>query len=299
MIRNVRYPYPSCIPFSLGRSIRRGAARPALLCSLTLLLVVVVASSAAATLVVAPFGPNGEGGLANGQFFGFGVGGQVQELDAFVHVGGRDLNGSVFGDAAQLSLDALPADLDFSASASASIGGSLLEIQYRVANRGSLLLSDLTFSTFIDAEIVETGNTFFNEYASVLGIPAAGQGFEVDEPGFTFGDIYDNLLTGQLDGTNAVPIGQPDDVSFALSFAFASLAPGEAAQVTLWISDAGEALPGVVLQQLDPGSSTTLTYSGQSTLVAVPEPSTLAMLALGLLCIEGWARRESKEEYVR
>ena len=69
---------------------------------------------------------------------------------------------------------------------------------------------------FLDIEIDELVNTFFNEFGSVVGAPGAGLSWEIDEPGYVFGDIYTNFVAGALDGTNGVPSGSPDDVSFAL-----------------------------------------------------------------------------------
>jgi len=87
---------------------------------LTLLFVVPVIffSSPAWGITFTPFGSTGEGGLSNGQTLTIGSGGEVFELDAFLRIGGMDLNGANFGSSAQLSLDALPLDLDFTFSSS-------------------------------------------------------------------------------------------------------------------------------------------------------------------------------------
>jgi hypothetical protein len=97
----------------------------------------------------------------------------------------------------------------------------------------------LTFLVFLDAEIDETANTFFNEFATTSGTLATGQNFEVDEPGLVFGDIFNNFLLGQLDGTNALPQGNPEDVSMALSFSFTvgAIGPGETLVVSVLISE--------------------------------------------------------------
>ena len=58
-----------------------------------------------------PLGPHGEGGALHGQTFDIGPGGGVYELDAFLHIGGMDLNGAAAGTSAKLSTDALPAGL--------------------------------------------------------------------------------------------------------------------------------------------------------------------------------------------
>ena len=63
---------------------------------------------------------------------------------------------------------------------------------------------------FLDIEIDEAINTFFNEFGSVIGAPGAGLSWEIDEPGFGgFGDIYANFVAGALDSTNGVPSVPP------------------------------------------------------------------------------------------
>src|SRR4030095_7408025 len=65
---------------------------------------------------------------------------------------------------------------------------------------------------FLDHEIDELDNTFFNEIGSTHYALAPGQSWEIDEPGFALppGDIYDHFQAGTL--SNSVDIGQ-DDVS--------------------------------------------------------------------------------------
>jgi len=42
---------------------------------------------------------------------------------------------------------------------------------------------------FFDHEILEPGNSYFNEFGTISGAVAAGQSWEIDEPGYEFGDI--------------------------------------------------------------------------------------------------------------
>jgi len=58
--------------------------------------------------------------------------------------------------------------------------------------------------TFLDHEIDEAINTFFNETALTGGALGAGQSWEADEPGFggIMGDIYANYMGNALDNTN-------------------------------------------------------------------------------------------------
>lgn len=149
---------------------------------------------------------------------------------------------------------------------------------------------------YFDHEIDEASNTFFNEYGTAVGAPAAGQSWEIDEPGFVFGDIYGNLTAGTLDNSNGVPSASPDDVSLALGWNFL-LAADQYALITFRVTDT---VPGAgfYLRQSDPdspydlylASSLDIRGGGQ----VVPEPSTLLLLAGGLAGLAAIARRRSR-----
>lgn len=128
---------------------------------------------------------------------------------------------------------------------------------------------------FVDHEIDETTNTFFNEFGSVSGAPVAGQTFEIDEPGFLFGDIPTNFAASALDGTNGVPSLSPDDVSMALAWDF--IGP---AKITFTLS---KTMPsGFFLSQTDPDSPDTIYFSsklGPLGPPVIPEPASLLMWA--------------------
>lgn len=139
---------------------------------------------------------------------------------------------------------------------------------------------------YLDHEIDEEVNTFFNELgATGGGAPAAGQSWEIDEPGFAVpaGDIYENWLNGNLD--NSIGFIDPNDVAMALGFDFI-LAAGEQAVVTFFTSTVNDA-PGFFLRHYDPDSQAELYFwssiriedGGQP----VPEPGPIALLAMGLL----------------
>jgi hypothetical protein len=234
-----------------------------------------------------PFGPNGEGGSRNGQTFTVGSGGAVFEIDAFVNVSGSDLNGAAQGSSAQLSLDPLPAGLDFAFSTQLSADGRDLLLSYELTNQTGGTLTGVSFLSFLDAEIDEPINSFFNEYAVTAGSLAAGQSFEVDEPGFVSGDIYENLLLGSLDGTNLIAIGSPDDVSMALSFEVAPLANGRKTTMEILVSEAGNSIGSFAIRHadVDPGSVTQISYSGRAFSGPIPEPRAALLYGAGLLLV--------------
>jgi hypothetical protein len=148
---------------------------------------------------------------------------------------------------------------------------------------------------FFDHEIDEALNTFYNEYGAVNGVAAAGQSWEIDEPGYVYGDIYENFKAGALDNSNGVPSSAPDDVSMALGWNFILALDGtETATITFVASTIAPS--GFYLKQFDPDSkasiflSSTLDIEGGGT-PQVPEPGTLMLLGLGLLGIVGVRRK--------
>lgn len=144
-----------------------------------------------------------------------------------------------------------------------------------------------TVLVYVDLEIDEAINTFFNEFGDVSGAPPAGVSWEIDEPGFKYGDIYDNLKLGALDDTNGVPANAPDDVAMAMGWTF-TLNPGQFALLTFGTSLTPPT--GFYLAQTDPDSpvgaaGTTVYFTGDLTVrdVSIPEPAALLLLGLGLV----------------
>ena len=154
------------------------------------------------------------------------------------------------------------------------------------------------FIAWFDYEINEEGDTWFNEYGEINNISdaEAGQSWEIDEPGWYYGDIYFNFEDNTLDKGNGVPAGSENDVSFAMGWNF-SLASGQTADIDLLIS---QTMPtsGFYLSQTDPDSnktiyfSSTLFISGTPEAPPIPEPSTLILFVFGLLGSAGVSRRK-------
>lgn len=155
------------------------------------------------------------------------------------------------------------------------------------------------FIAFFDHEIDEPINTFFNEFGMESGAAAPGQSWEIDEPGYAFGDIYYNVLAGALDNSNGVPPGWEDDVSMALGWYF-SLNSGETGTITLELSDVVPSGSSYLyLSHTDPDSGNyTIYYSSTLTIkggpVSVPEPGTMILFGSLILGILGIAKKNIK-----
>jgi hypothetical protein len=235
----------------------------------TLVLQVIVAPAIAnAAIVTGPFGANGEGGLVNSQAFTFGTAGTVYELDAFINIEGRDLNGSGEGTSRQLSLGDPAPGINFTFSHE-DAGGSDIGLTYVFTNSTGALVPGFKFMVLLDAEV--GSELFTDEFGSVSGILGTGPGdslpdsWEIDEPSFVSGDIWQHLNNGILDNTNAVPASSPEDVSIALGFDLGTLNPNDTAIVSLIVSDIGKSIPSLfVLKHHDTVLSDSLTLSGQA-----------------------------------
>ncbi|MDM8543756.1 PEP-CTERM sorting domain-containing protein [Desulfococcaceae bacterium HSG9] len=159
-----------------------------------------------------------------------------------------------------------------------------------------------TFFALLDYQIDADINSFFNEYGYVSGSPENGQtagvewqqSWEIDEPGYVFGDIYDNMLIGALDNTNGVPSGSEDDVAMALGYSF-TLEEGYQTTIDLFISDSRPE-SGFYMAHIDPDSNANVYLSGSinQTQEPVPEPGTILLLSCGLICLFGFGRKRIK-----
>ena len=165
-------------------------------------------------------------------------------------------------------------------------------------NATQTTLANVRIVAFADLDIARATNGFANEYGAKISLdtpPGAPSGalaanaWEIDEPGFLFGDIRSHAASGTLDNFNAVPNSAPDDVSFAFQFPIGEMAPGQLSSVQLQLASAN--VGG--LSQTDSGSGTTLFLNGFAVRSAVaappapptpetPAPSSLVLLAIGM-----------------
>lgn len=158
--------------------------------------------------------------------------------------------------------------------------------------------------TYLDHEIDEAINTFFNENASTGGSLGAGQSWEADEPEFVFGDIYSNYLGNNLDNSNGVPPGSEDDVAMALGWDF-TLAADETAIASFFASTSNDSAGSFFIEQNDPDSSPAGAQGGTSIFfwsnlaifggeppTGMVEPGTLGMTLFGIISVIGLRRRK-------
>ncbi len=179
-------------------------------------------------------------------------------------------------------------DVVFSNSLGADNIGS---ISWKITNSTGSTLNDVSFFGFLDAEIDEATTSYFNETASAAGLvlgagsdDAQADSFEIDEPGYLFGDIFSNLLGGALDNTNAL-LGIEDDVSLALGFYLGTLLSTESIMASFEISE----IDNGGLYQYDSASDYGFYFLGAVSIiddaVEIPNPSTLFLMSLGLLAV--------------
>ena len=142
-------------------------------------------------------------------------------------------------------------------------------------NSTASTIANFTMFGFLDADIDSDINTFFNEYGEFidLSLPPGAPGgsvavssWQIDEPGFVFGTILNDLAAGTLQNQNFVPSSAPDDVSLALGSVLGDLAPGQTATLTMLISTSN--IGG--LKQVDPDSGNLFYFNGYGLVSSLP-----------------------------
>ena len=184
-----------------------------------------------------------------------------------------------------------------------------------IINFQSLPAGSFNFKAFFDHEIQETVNGFDNEHGGSSGAPGSGQTWEIGEPGYQTGAIYNHFLSGSLSNTNGVPSSAWDDTSMAMGWNF-SLAQGEWAKITMVLTQDQSQMPssGLYLSHTDPESNETVYFYGTleqggqpppppppplpQDVVAIPTMNEWGMIALVFLLSGSgiyWMRKMKKE----
>jgi hypothetical protein len=144
-----------------------------------------------------------------------------------------------------------------------------------------------TVLAFFDYELDAQINGLNKENGSTSGSPTVGLSYEIDEPGYVFGDIYNHLLAGELDNMNSVSPGLEEDVSIALGWNFL-LNDGESAFISLVLSNLAP-LDGFYIKQHDLDSDTSIYFSStlevEGSSNPIPEPATMLLLGSGIACL--------------
>jgi ABC-type oligopeptide transport system substrate-binding subunit len=143
-----------------------------------------------------------------------------------------------------------------------------------------------TVRSFFDLELSLATTGFLNEYGNAFNSPRAGQSWQIDEPGYTGGTIWDNFNGPGFN--NAIGRLSPDDVAVGLAWDFI-LDPGYRATVSFTASNAAPSSASLFyLGQFDDAALDDSVYFYSNLLIepngpsTVPEPSTLILLGSAL-----------------
>lgn len=230
----------------------------------------------------APLTINSDGSMDNAAY---GLAGNLFRLEPLLFVQGL---GSA--DNAQV-VAARNAGLQFDAPLVSGAGTNLMTIEYNLRNISAAeSFSQLRFVAFANPD---SSASFLDTVAESW--PAALAGDPVRREARAFIDPISGINVGfsnvgnltegplPLDAVCTAPAGC--DATIGLQWNAATLAPGEVFRVRLGLSDNGQALSGPLSRFLTIASTddaTALTFSGQSAVLAVPEPGAGWLLAAGL-----------------